>query len=480
MTTRKPAEAPQPVFDQVAASIVRAFDDARATSLGAAIDQQLTAFEDALNEIENVYGFLRDPKGQLGNPTTKHGEIAEVVDVGVRRARDCVDQVPMSAHMEGVARTGPSDFILNGVNAQSKFLNGTAPGLGAVVRHMNANAAFVDGGGVYVVPKDQYEVIDRVLRGDTSGLSTKTVSAIQKRIQEIGDRTDRPPLEVLKPSVSAYSDVQPGNIARTMGQHKEDLEQRQKDQAQEIRDEHKASIQEGLRVTAAAAAVGATVSFAAASFRKYKQGKNVFRGDFDAGDWKEVGGEAAMGALGGALTGAAVYLMTNSANLPAPLAGAFVSAVKGLRSLVSSYLQGQITGTELIDAGLFVCSDVALIGVCTAVGQGLIPVPVLGALVGSIAGKCLSSLLESQLGEASKLVRERLDAFMKDLCVAQRELVSALVARYDALGELATRAFDVQSNLALLQFSVELADVHGVPADLVLRSEDDVDRFMSS
>ena len=106
--------------------------------------------------------------------------------------------------------------------------------------------------------------------------------------------------------------------------------------------------------------------------------------------------------------------MTNCAELSAPLAGAFVSAVKGIRPLVASYLCGEITGTELVDAGLFLCSDVALGGLGAAVGQALIPIPVLGAMVGSLSGKCLSYLLEAQLRGSSTAIQERLNAFLKN------------------------------------------------------------------
>jgi hypothetical protein len=467
------------VIDQVAAGIAQAFKTFREKNLGLALDEQVKAFIEAMNEYDNVIGYLSDPSGQLGNPSTKHGEIAEVVDIGIRRARDYIENVALSATDEGVARTGPVDFILNGVDAQSKFINGVSQGLYKVVGHLEKYPSFAQD-GVYVIPSDQYALIEKVLNGDTADMSARTVKAVQARLQEISDATGRPPLDVLKPSVSTYADVQPGKVESTMDNHHDDLEKRNDQRNQDINDAHQASFAEGAKATASAAAVGAAVSFASAAFAKYKQGKNLFRGDLTAQDWRDVGGDAALGALGGALSGAAVYAMTNCADLSAPLAGAFVSAVRGMRPLVASYSRGEITGAQLVDAGLFVCSDVAMVGVCTAVGQALIPVPVLGALVGSVAGKVLSSVLEHQLRGAAKAINRRLEQYLKNLDGAQRKLVTKVLAQYDALGQLAQRAFDLNENTALLRLSAELADAHGVPAHLVLRKIDDVDGFMLS
>lgn len=465
---------------QIVASITQAFNDARATQLGLAMDKQLAAFADAMNEVENVLGYLRDPSGQLGNLSTKHGEIAETVEIGIRRAHDYVEEVASSINDEGISRISPVDYILNGVEAQSKFINGTAAGLRHVLQHMDSNEPFVQGGGVYVIPKNQYETIMRVLAGDTEGMSKKTVTAIQQHIEKITEQAGRPAAEVLKPSISTYSDVQPGNIESTMERHQGEVEQHHEQRKEEIHDAHQASFKEGAQAAVVAAAVGAAVGFASASFRKYKEGKNVFRGDFDKKDWRDVGGDAAMGAAGGALSGAAIYLMTNSFDLSAPLAGAFVAAAKGLGPLVSAYSNGSITKEELVDAGLFVCSDVALIGVCTAAGQAVIPIPVLGAVIGSIAGKCLSSLLERKLKGVAKAIQQRLHELLEGLEANQRRLVSTLVAKYDALGELAARAFDFDSNVAVLELSVEVARAHAVPESLILHSESELDSFMRS
>jgi len=282
----------------------------------------------------------------------------------------------------------------------------------------------------------------------------------------------------MKPSISTYAEVQVGNVDNTMNGHQKDLEERNDYRIEQIEAEHGPSVMEGLKATAGAAAVGAAVGFASVAFKKYREGKNIFRGDFGAQDWRDVGVQTAVGGGIGAVSGAALYLMTNCAQLSAPFAGAFVAAAKGLTPLVASLQRGEITSDEFIDAGLFVCSDVALIGVCAAAGQALIPFPVLGGMLGAIAGKCLASFVNDKLGSAARAIEKRIKEFLSSLDTAGKADVERVVKRYDKLTELATRAFDLRSNMNLLALSAELAVAHGMKESLIMRSEADVDAFM--
>jgi hypothetical protein len=70
--------------------------------------------------------------------------------------------------------------------------------------------------------------------------------------------------------------------------------------------------------------------------------------------------------------------------MSAPMAGVMVSATKGMSALTTDYASGNISAAEFVDMGMLICSEAAIVGIATAVGQTLIPVPVLGGLIGSI------------------------------------------------------------------------------------------------
>ncbi|MCW3596823.1 hypothetical protein, partial [Burkholderia cenocepacia] len=106
--------------------------------------------------------FIGEPGKILGRMDTKHGEIAEQVEVAVRRARDFLAQVAPGATFDGVGRTAPMDYRIDGVDFQSKFINGSSKGLTHVLEHMGKYKAFANG-GVYHIPKDQHAQILDVL-----------------------------------------------------------------------------------------------------------------------------------------------------------------------------------------------------------------------------------------------------------------------------------------------------------------------------
>lgn len=464
--------------DQLGATAVDAINKARITDEVLQKTMQDVAFDKALSEIEIVRGFIDKPGNILGSDATKHGEIAEVVEVGVRRARDLVMNAQPTTTFEGVGRTAAADLRIDGLDVQSKFINGTNKGLSHVLEHMRTYDNFGRDGSFYLIPKNQHEEIIRVLNGDTGDLSKKTVDAIFQKVQDIEAETGKSFHDVVKPSVSSYADVQQNQVNETLSKHEDDLSERNDKRKEKISQDHEASLSEGLKATFVAGAVGASVGFMSAAYRKYKEGKNIFKGDFTIEDWNDVGGSTLKAGVGGGLTGAAIYALTNCAALSAPFAGAVVSAVKGIQPLVVDYRSGKITLDEFLDAGMFVCCDVAIVGLCTAAGQALIPVPVLGAVLGAIAGKFLSTLLSGRVRGVKIAIEERMNRILKTVDEQYQKVVDSLLAKYKNLGNLTVTAFDLTRNVTLVQASLDLAHAHGVDEKLLLKNEADLDRFM--
>ena len=428
--------------------------------------------------MKKVRDFIGAPEHILGRGNTKHGEVAEQVEVAVRRARDVLAGMEPTATFDGVGRTAPMDYRVGGIDVQSKFINGSNNTLSHVLDHMDSYTNFGRDGSIYHIPKDQIDQIHSVLNGNTGDLSTKTVQAIRDKVQHIEQLSGKAFDEVVRPSVSDYSEVQLGKINQTIDRHESDLRGQNDTLNNQIQAEHQPSVAEGIKAAGGAAAVGAAVGFTAKAWVKYREGKNIFKGDFTAEDWKEVGGAAFKGGVGGAIAGGAIYALTNSAELSAPFAGAFVSAAKGVASLVSDYHAGKISMEALIDNGLFVCSDAAIVGLCTAAGQTLIPVPVVGAVIGSLAGKLLSSFLGSRMQAAQKRLNTELQQFREAVGTKFQSLLEEMDARFQQLGDLTTVAFDIGLNEKLLANSVALARAHGVPDERLLHCEGELDKFM--
>ncbi|MDR2013997.1 MAG: hypothetical protein LBP99_00020 [Azoarcus sp.] len=479
MTTNKPSISSVP--DQVVSSVIDAINKARWADESRQLLNQQKAFAKAFEETAEIREFIGNPSQIIGNQDTKHGEIAEVVEVGIRRARDLLDREIPSATFDGVGRTAPEDFRIDGVNVQSKFYNGAKSSLSGVLDHMEKYKNFGrDGTSIYQIPKDQYEQINRIIDGNRGGVGYKTAQAILVKVQEIEDGTGKKFSEVVRPSVSDYSEVQQGKIVKTIETHEKDFQSRNEAHRKQILKDHEPSLAEGVKATATAAAVGAAVSFASASYKKYqKEGKNIFKGDFTAEDWTEVGGDALTGGGLGSVTGATVYALTNYAELSAPMAGAFVSAVKGMAPLIKDYRSGKINLDQLLDGGMFVCSDAALVGLGAAAGQVLIPVPVLGAVVGSLAGKVLSQIAAGQIKGLQEAIDARMRQAMEKLDAVYQQVMERINAEFEKLGELTQAAFDITRNVQLVQASIDLARAHGVDKSKLLGNYADLDCYMT-
>jgi hypothetical protein len=463
--------------DQVSAAIVGTLNNQRIQDEFIKLAAQDDAFFTAIEQVNSVRSFLARPI--LGNELTKHGEIAEQVEVGIRNARSALEQQEMTATFEGVGRTAPEDYLINGTAVQSKFINGVNNNLNHVLDHMDKYPNFGRDGSYYHIPKDTYETALRIKEGlPADDLSEKSKAAILNKINEIEQKSGQPFDQVIKPGISNYADVQQGKIDETLDKHEQALKTKNEELKDKIKDEHKPSWEGAAQAAAVAGAVGGAISLGTALYSKYKQGKNPFKGEFSSQDWQEVGITTGTGAVGGAISGGAIYLLTNNAALPAPFAGAIVSAVKGIFSLISDYNAGKITLEELIDLGLIVCSESAIVALATAAGQTLIPVPILGAVIGSLAGKILAEFAIGKVQYVSKKIREDMAFYMNQINSSYQTIIRAIDYEFDRLGKLTEAAFDLQSNMNLIFASANLARSYGVSEKDIITTHSQLDDFM--
>lgn len=205
---------------QTIASVVATENLSRVAELEQALSRQDSALVDALRQVKQVREFVGNPEHILGNFKTKHGEIAEQVEVGIRNARALLQGLVPNATFEGIGRTAPADYCIDGVEVQSKFVNGVGKNLDHVLEHMKQYDYFGRNGSYYHIPKDQYDIMRRIAQGETiEGLSHSTVQKIQQKVREIEQLSGQSFEQVVKPGISKYAEVQPGKIHETLDQH---------------------------------------------------------------------------------------------------------------------------------------------------------------------------------------------------------------------------------------------------------------------
>jgi hypothetical protein len=469
---------------QGAAAFVAQGAAERAAAQATAVAAQDQAFGRALEELRQARAFVEAPAHILGNPVTKHGEIAEQVEVAVRNARDLVAQRLPTATFEGVGRLDATDYRIGADAVQSKFINGAARTLDHVHEHLRDHPGYGAKGTFYHIPRDHHEAIQKALAGEpVDGLRERTLRALVEKARELEQATGRPFAEVVRPSVSEYRDVQQGNVHATLDRHEGDVRDAHQDARETAGETGQATLGDVAGAAAKGAAIGAGVRIVTTLHRKRKEGKSLLRGDLTLDDWKDVGFEGLKGGAQGGVAAGAIFALTKCADTAAPFAGAMVSSAMATAELVRSHRRGEIAFDEMVELGELACSEAAMIGVAAAVGQAVIPIPVLGALVGTFAGRFLANHGRRLLSESDQRLAHTLEErFQKALSALDREqqaTVTRLVADFDRLGELTEAAFDVERNAALrLGASVKLAEAHGVAAERIVRDTADLDRFM--
>ncbi|MGX9522816.1 hypothetical protein ACWX0P_29240 [Vibrio mediterranei] len=474
------------VQDQTLAALAQHMENLRTEAMNIAVEKQDEALSLALKQIDIVKEELKDTTNFLGRMDTKHGEVAEKIEIAIRNARQALDQnafkpEDFTATFEGVGRTAPEDYIINGVEVQSKFINGINNNLKHVIDHMDKYENFGRDGSYYHIPKDTHESILKILNGEQVGeLNPKTIAAVQDKVRLIEEMSGKSFSDVVQAGDSTYSEVQLLNADGTLDNHKSDLDGASKAKVEDIKsdDAYKASIEEAGKAALAGAAVGATISIASTIYQKHKDGKNIFKGEFTKDDWKELGFDSGKAGLVGGISGAAIYGLTNYVGMAAPFAGAMVTATKGIGSLAMQYKEGKITFDELIDLSMIISGESAAVSLAAVAGQTLIPIPVVGAILGSLAGKICCEYFKKADQKLLAAFESRMKSFTDSLTAQERKVLNSIEAKFTKLTNLTEAAFDFDNNYKMLDLSIELAQAHGVDENKIIKSTTELDAFM--
>lgn len=220
------------------------------------------------------------------------------------------------------------------------------------------------------------------------------------------------------------------------------------------------------------------MAFCIGVWKKRKQGKHL--ADFTAKDWNEVGIDTAKGTLQGGIRGGTIYAMTNFTATPAAVANALVTASFGIVAQAYQLQQGNISADDFLVNSEVLCLDVSVSAVASILGQTLIPVPVLGAIIGNMAGMFMYQIAKDHLSEKEQILianyQHTFTSLNKMLDNRYHELISQLkkeLAKYTSVLEL---AFDKDVNIAFAG-SIAFADYVGVPTEQVLRTKQDIDQY---
>ena len=244
--------------------------------------------------------------------------------------------------------------------------------------------------GYYVIPKDQYELIQRVLKDDKE-ISSKTARAIKEKVEKIKESSNGRNFEdVIRPGEVDYAAVQQGKIHETLDKKSDQLSQtadNQKQRADERSDKKREqaqqeaapSLQKAGKAAAEAAFISGGFQLAVGIYSKCKEGKKI--NEFTVDDWKDIGIDTAKAAAEGGISGFAIYSITNFTSISAGPAAAGVSLAFSVSELAYRKSTGAISDEEFKESCQMAALNAAVSAVGAAIGQELIPIPLLGAWI---------------------------------------------------------------------------------------------------
>lgn len=358
-------------------------------------------FENAMNELNKARDFLGSPEHILGSAATKHGEVAEVFDVRFGNADRIIRGEDPNFSFDGVGRTAAEDYLKNNLPVQSKFVQRNLS-MDAVLKHLNDYTDFVHG-GTYCIPKDFYEQIEVWMKLSQKELTNlpaseggKQAQIVIDKIKELEKITNKKFTDLVEASQVNYDQVQLKRAGDTIDTKEQEIIKVDGEKREEYWRMSRASVEEGLKTAGIAAVISAVVSFAESLIGILKT-KNKNLSELTKEDWAEIFKETGIGAVKGGASGGAIYALTNVAGMSAPLAAAIVSATLGVAAQAIRLYKKEISFDDFMYNILDVAVDAAVSAVGAFVGQMLIPVPALGAIVGSIVTTTVLNLVKKYI-----------------------------------------------------------------------------------
>lgn len=475
--------------DQAIAAWVDYLNQIRLDNLIEALKKQDINLKNALEIINQAITTIHDDiiATNRGGDDGSHGFIAEIAQWGIENAKQRIDGHDDS--IEWVNDNGPTDLIRTVIrngkvikeNIQQKFYHsGDGLSLDAIEKHFTKYPDYLKNNGKYQIPREQYEKIiyyANITEEQANRMPTSDGTFSLKQWRRVQDFVNNSKIDIdnVEPSDLSYKEVQKGKIDETMESSKEDIKQRDQVNRDKLYNDSKPSLKEGVKVTVVSTLAECASSFVSELTSKVKLKKGIR--NLDAEDWKDVAAKSGYGAVKGGVRGISVYTLSNYTATPAYMATAMVTSAFGIGEEIYKFNKGEIDEVTMIEQAELLSLDAVMSAVTSLLGQYVIPVPILGAIIGNTVGmftysKMKNSYFEKQAalfeGYINELEEQKswLDEEYKKLY----EEIQVLISEFMSICEM---AFSVDINEAF-EGSIMLAKKMGVSDREILDSKEKI------
>lgn len=474
--------------EQAVASWINYLNQIRLDRLMENLQKEESNLNEAMSTINETLKMIsrdivNNGKGR-GGQYGMHGFIAEVAECGIGNAREQVEgKLPI---YEWINDNGPEDLRRGATFIQQKFVNsGGHLSLQAIQMHLKDYPDFLDNGGVYQIPEDHYEKIKWLLsisEKEANKMPTSTGEFSLKQWREVHEFFENGdiPLDKVEPSKLEYGEVQKDTYEQTFAKEKDRLKKQNQERKDRAYNKIKPSLEEGTNVTAVAAAIEGAMSLCMAIANKRKAGKKI--NSFDAEDWKDIAGSTGKSTIKGGIRGASIYTLTNFTATPAAVASAIVTASFGIAEQAYLLKEGKLDEQKFIENSEILCLDASVSALSSFAGQVLIPIPVLGAVLGNTIGTMMYQIAKDNLSAREQQIFEeyvqsvhKLDALLQE---QYQKFVDEIGKDMQLFMDLLDRAFAPDVRIAF-EDSVDLAKSCGVSMDEILDSKEKITSYFT-
>lgn len=472
--------------EQAIASWTNYINQVRLDNLLKNLQNQNQNFKDAINTLDSTMHQINKSIIEQNRGGTKgmHGFIAEVAECGIGNAREQI--LGKAPKYVWINDNGPSDFVRDGIEIQQKFVNsGNHLSLFAIKQHYEKYPWFLDGGRKYQIPADHYEKIKMLLsisENQANQMGTKTGEFSLKQWKEVNQffATGNIKLSDIEPSKVSYKEVQRNQINTTIYNEKGNIKDIDTNIRRDIYNKSKPTFKQGAYISAIAASLEGGTAFITGIIKKKRLGKTI--SEFTKDDWLEISRDSGIGAIKGGTRGITIYALTNYTATPAAVASSLCTASFGIAEEAYKFRKKLITKEEFLLNSQILCVDVSVSALSSILGHAVIPIPILGAVIGNTIGTFLYEIAKDNLTMKEKLlIADYLKEIQEYSCFLDNEfelynhqLQREIKNYYKLLG----KAFSPDYNIAF-QGSIELAVSCGVDEVDILKNEEEIDNYFT-
>lgn len=470
--------------EQAISAWISYLNQVRLERLSQDLSKQDVNLEEALSTIDNALEIIQNQiiERNRGALRGMHGFIAEVAECGIGNATRKI--TGDTANYSWVNDNGPIDFLRDGIQIQQKFVESEGKlSLKAIKRHLSKYPDFLENGGKYNIPKDHYEKIMElwIMPKEIANKMPTSIGQFSfRQWNEVHETfgSDGISIEVLEPSFLDYDSVQSNRIGHRIEAEKESLSEKDKVFRKAAHQKSLPTLHEGAKVTLASAVIEGGTDFYIGIAKKRRDGKAIK--DFDESDWTEIGVDTGKGLLTGGIRGVSVYAMTNFTATPAAIASSIVTAAFGIAEQVHQFRNGAIDELAFIENSELLCLDVTVSALSSLIGQAIIPIPVLGTIIGNTVGTTMYEISKDAFERVEHDIlctyAESLQKLDNHLDDEYKKCVHKLHKNYSIYIPVILNAFSPDVEVALVG-SVKLAESLGVQVEEILDTPEKITSY---